>query len=92
MIQSIISSILSHRHLQLYFISSILQRIDNSSSEVCTLLSIADSLLCAIVDSGLDLSPQVCGNILYGLQNCSIADESTRRIMYCIVDRYCTAA
>ena len=45
-----------------------LQRMDNSSSEVCVLLSVIDSLLAAIVDSGLDLSPLVCANTLYGLQ------------------------
>ena len=32
------------------------------------LLSVIDSLLAAIVDSGLDLSPLVCANTLYGLQ------------------------
>ena len=64
-----------------------LQRMDNTSSEVCVLLSVIDSLLSAIVDSGLDLSPMVCANTLYGLQNCSIADESTRRIMYLVVNR-----
>ena len=64
-----------------------LQRMDNSSSEVCILLSVIDSLLAAIVDSGLDLSPMVCANTLYGLQNCSIADESTRSIMYLVVNR-----
>jgi hypothetical protein len=32
------------------------------------LLSVIDSLLTAIVDSGLDLSPLVCANTLYGLQ------------------------
>jgi hypothetical protein len=61
--------------------------MDNSASEVCSLLNIIDSLLAAIVDSGLDLSPLVCANTLYGLQNCSIADESTRRIIYLVVNR-----
>jgi hypothetical protein len=64
-----------------------MQRMDNSVAEVCSLLNVIESLLVAIVDSGLDLSPQVCANILYGLQNCSIADESTRGIMYLIVNR-----
>jgi hypothetical protein len=61
--------------------------MDNSSAEVCRLLGVVDSLLAAIVDSGLELSPLVCANTLYGLQNCSIADESTRRIMYLVVTR-----
>ena len=64
-----------------------MQRMDNSVAEVCGLLSVIESLLVAIVDSGLDLSPQVCANALYGLQNCSIADESTRNIMYLTVNR-----
>ena len=64
-----------------------LQRMNNTSPEVCVLLSVINSLMTAITDSGLDLSPMVCANTLYGLQNCSIADESTRRIMYLVVNR-----
>ena len=61
--------------------------MDNTSSEVCSLLFLAESLLTAIVESRLELSPLVCASALYGLQNCSIADDSTRRIMYLIVNR-----
>ena len=61
--------------------------MDNSSSEVRTLLGLFETLLSAIVDSRLELSPSVCANVLYGLQNCSIADESTRRIVYLLVSR-----
>ena len=61
--------------------------MDNTAAEVCTLLGVVESLLTAMAESGLELSPQVCANAIYGLQNCSIADESTRSIMYIIVNR-----
>eukprot|EP01035_Chromulina_nebulosa_P019455 gene19455-25337_t len=42
------------------------------SMEFIELLRILHGLLLSLVDSGIELTPNVCSSIFYGLQNCSI--------------------
>jgi len=78
-----------------------LQRLDTSSSEVCSLLRILSPLFISLANDGIslnemngktgtrvmDFSAHVVGNILYGLQNCSCTEESVREVISSLINR-----
>jgi len=52
-----------------------------------TSLELLSPMVMALADSGLEISAPVCANIVLGLQNCSCAEESVRRILFVVVNR-----
>ena len=57
------------------------------SHEVQSLLRCLGSLFNLQSTTGILLTPQVCANVLYGLQNCSCTDDNARNIIYMVLGR-----
>jgi hypothetical protein len=65
-----------------------LQRMSTNYPEMCDLLSVLAPLVLSFAEKNMsEFSPQVCANIIYGLQNCSCTEESVRNILYLVTSR-----
>lgn len=61
--------------------------MNTNCQEMQTTLELLSPMVVALADSGLEISARVCSNILFGLQNCSCAEESVRRILFVVIAR-----
>ena len=49
--------------------------------EVVSVIELLSLMTTTLSESGLEICAQVCSNILYGLQNCSVSESSVQKIL-----------
>lgn len=59
-----------------------LQRMNSAYLEVQNGIELLSPMVMTLADAGLEIGVQVCASLIYGIQNCSCADEGIRRILF----------